>query len=58
MALLPEQGRDIPDAVLTHISPAHSESINFFGVITVDAELAELDSRGLRPLRLIGAVEM
>src|SRR5208282_4157290 len=29
-------GRDIPDALLAHISPAHSENINFFGVITVD----------------------
>ena len=47
-------GRDIPDALLAHISPAHSENINFFGVITVDveAELAKLDDRGLRPLRL------
>jgi hypothetical protein len=49
-------GRDIPDALLAHICPAHSENINFFGVITVDveAELAKLDDRGLRPLRLTG----
>ncbi len=49
-------GRDIPDEVLAHISPAHSENINFFGVITVDveAELAKLDGRGLRPLRPAG----
>jgi hypothetical protein len=42
--------------LLAHISPAHSENINFFGVITVDveAELAKLDDRGLRPLRLTG----
>jgi len=53
VAQLRGQGRDIPDAVLTHISPAHSENINFFGVITVDvdAELAKLDAQGLRPLR-------
>ena len=50
-------GRDIPDTLLAHISPAHSENINFFGVITVDveAELAKLDDRGLRPLRLTGS---
>ncbi len=47
------QGRDIPDQILAHISPAHSENINFFGIITVDveAELAKLDSQGRRPLR-------
>ena len=39
--------------MLAHISPAHSENINFFGVITVDveAELAKLDGAGWRPLR-------
>jgi hypothetical protein len=25
------QGRDVPDEILAHISPAHSENINFFG---------------------------
>ena len=47
------QGRAIPDELLAHISPAHSENINFFGVITVDveAELAKLDPAGWRPLR-------
>ena len=46
-------GRDVPDELLAHISPAHSENINFFGVITVDveAELAKLDQAGWRPLR-------
>ncbi|MGH3933364.1 MAG: Tn3 family transposase [Pseudonocardiaceae bacterium] len=46
-------GRDVPDEILAHISPAHSENINFFGVITVDveAELAKLDAAGWRPLR-------
>jgi hypothetical protein len=46
-------GRDVPDEVLAHISPAHSENVNFFGVITVDveAELAKLDAGGWRPLR-------
>ena len=39
--------------LLAHISPAHSENVNFFGVITVDveAELAKLDPAGWRPLR-------
>ncbi len=48
-------GRDIPDQILAHVSPAHSENINFFGIITVDveAELAKLDSHGRRPLRSI-----
>ena len=47
------QGRHVPDEILAHISPAHSENINFFGVITVDveAELAKLDPAGWRPLR-------
>nr|WP_236667562.1 transposase [Nonomuraea sp. K271] len=46
-------GRDVSDELLTHISPAHSENVNFFGVITVDveAELAKLDTGGWRPLR-------
>lgn len=46
-------GRDVPDELLAHISPAHSENVNFFSVITVDveAELAKLDRGGWRPLR-------
>jgi TnpA family transposase len=46
-------GGDLPDEILAHISPARSENINFFGVITVDieAELAKLDTGGWRPLR-------
>jgi Tn3 transposase DDE domain len=46
-------GRDVPDEILAHISPAHSENVNFFGVITVDveAELGKLDGGGWRPLR-------
>jgi len=40
--------------VLAHISPAHSENINFFGSIDVDidAELAQLGPTGYRPLRV------
>jgi len=47
-------GRRIDDEVLAHISPAHSENINFFGSIDVDidAELAQLGPSGYRPLRV------
>ncbi|MGH3237905.1 MAG: Tn3 family transposase, partial [Streptosporangiaceae bacterium] len=47
------EGRAIPDELLAHISPAHSENVNFFGVITVDveAEFAKLSPAGWRPLR-------
>ncbi|WP_280459346.1 Tn3 family transposase [Nocardia carnea] len=47
-------GRRIDDDVLAHISPAHSENINFFGAIEVDidAELAQLGPTGYRPLRI------
>ncbi|WP_433226583.1 hypothetical protein [Microtetraspora malaysiensis] len=43
----------MPDEILAHISPAHSENVNFFGGITADVEakLAKLDSTGRRPLR-------
>jgi hypothetical protein len=39
--------------LLGHISPAHSENVNFFGAIEVDidAELAQLGPTGYRPLR-------
>jgi hypothetical protein len=48
------QGRRIDDEVLAHISPTHSENINFFGAIEVDidAELAQLGPTGYRPLRV------
>lgn len=47
-------GRSIGEEVLAHISPAHSENINFFGAIEVDidAELAQLGPTGYRPLRV------
>ncbi len=53
-------GRRIDDEVLAHISPAHSENINFFGAIEVDiegelaqlAQLAQLGPTGYRPLRV------
>jgi hypothetical protein len=48
------QGIQIDDEVLAHISPAHSEPVQFFGSIPieVDKELAQLDHAGYRPLRL------
>ncbi len=47
------QGRRVDEELLAHISPAHSENIGLFGTITVDidAELAQLDPTGHRPLR-------
>nr|WP_254679021.1 Tn3 family transposase [Arthrobacter sp. 24S4-2] len=47
-------GRRVDDEVLAHISPAHSENINFFGSIEVDidGELAQLGPTGYRPLRV------
>ncbi|MGF6884339.1 hypothetical protein ABIA39_005574 [Nocardia sp. GAS34] len=48
------QGRRIDADVPAHISPAHSENINFFGAIEVDidAELAQLGPTGYCPLRV------
>jgi len=49
-------GRSVPGELLAHISPGHSDNINFFGVINVDieAELAKLTGgwRALRPAQL------
>lgn len=44
----------LADEVLAHISPAHSNNINFFGAIEVDieGELAQLGPTGYRPLRV------
>jgi TnpA family transposase len=49
---LRSEGRLVPDEILAHISPGHSDNINFFGVINVDIEagLAKLTG-GWRPLR-------
>jgi TnpA family transposase len=50
---LRSQGRSVPDEVLAHIPPGHSDNINFFGVINVDveAELAKLDGHVVAALR-------
>src|SRR5271165_6281486 len=47
------QGNEVDETLLTHISPAQSEAIGLIGTITVDidAELAQLDPTGHRPLR-------
>lgn len=47
-------GRRIDDELLAHISPVHSENVNFFGAIEVDieSELAQLGPTGYRPLRV------
>ncbi len=54
VASMRRSGRRIDDEVLAHISPAHSENINFFGSIDVDidGELAQLGPTGYRPLRI------
>lgn len=46
------EGRRINEEALAHISPAHSENIDFFGSIDVDieGELAQLGPTGYRPL--------
>nr|WP_245718400.1 transposase [Nocardia miyunensis] len=48
------EGWRIDDEVLAHVSPAHSENINFFRAIEVDidAELAQLGPTGYRQLRV------
>lgn len=47
-------GRCVDDEVLAHVSPAHSEYINFFGFtdVDIDAVLAQLGPTGYRPLRV------
>jgi len=49
---LRRSGRDIDDAVLAHIWPAHHENIHFYGTHSVDvaSELAKLGTDGYRPL--------
>ncbi|MET8011285.1 Tn3 family transposase [Streptomyces sp. NPDC005271] len=53
IAQMRAEGRAVDDELLAHISPAHSENVNFFGTIAVevDTELAKLDPAGYRPLR-------
>ncbi|WP_306970442.1 Tn3 family transposase [Streptomyces afghaniensis] len=48
-------GREVDAEVLSHISPARSSAVNYYGSITVDyeAELAQLDEKGRRPLRTV-----
>jgi Tn3 transposase DDE domain len=53
VAAMRATGRHVSKEVLAHISPAHSDNVNYFGAITVDIdhELAQLDGAGYRPLR-------
>jgi hypothetical protein len=53
IAQMRAEGRAVDDELLAHISPAHSENVNFFSTINVevDTELAKLDPAGYRPLR-------
>lgn len=53
VAAMRNEGLSVDDEVLAHISPVHSENVNFFGVIDVDveSEVAKLDAKGFRPLR-------
>ncbi|MDH6630341.1 hypothetical protein M2271_008201 [Streptomyces sp. LBL] len=48
-------GREVYAEVLSHVSPARSSAVNYYGSITVDyeAELAQLDDKGRRPLRTV-----
>lgn len=43
--------------VLAHISPARSSAVHYYGSITVgyERELAQLDDKGHRPLRIVNA---
>lgn len=56
VAAMRAEGWHVDDEALAHISPAHSEYVNFFGIIDVDVEgeLAKLDGAGYRPLRDAG----
>lgn len=40
VAAMRREGRTVDDEVLAHISPVHSENVNFFSVIDVEVELA------------------
>ncbi|MEV4477857.1 hypothetical protein [Nonomuraea sp. NPDC049504] len=53
VAALRAEGRYVNDEASAHISPARSETVDFFGTISleIDTELAELDATGYRPLR-------
>nr|WP_260423281.1 transposase [Streptomyces spectabilis] len=47
--------REVDAEVLSHTSPARSSAVNYYGFITVDydRELAQLDEKGHRPLRIV-----
>jgi len=53
VAALRAEGRAVDDGLLAHISPAHSDNVNYDGTINVEVhtELAKLDPAGYRRLR-------
>ncbi len=51
---LRQQGRDIPDKLLKHVSPLSWEHINLTGIYSWDAE--QQRPEGFRPLRLPGRI--
>lgn len=53
IAQMRAEGWAVDDELLAHISPTHSENVNFFGTINVevDTELAKLGPAGYQPLR-------
>lgn len=51
-ALLREQGRDVPNELLKHVSPLSWEHINVTAIYSWDAE--QQMAEGFRPLRLPG----
>lgn len=54
VAHLRQQGRNIPDVLLKHISPLSWEHINLTGIYSWDAE--QQNPEGFRPLRLPGRI--
>ncbi|MFF7172919.1 hypothetical protein ACIP8U_44365 [Streptomyces pseudovenezuelae] len=53
VAQMRAESRAVDDELLAHISPAHSENVNYHGTINVevDTELAKLAPAGYRPQR-------
>jgi hypothetical protein len=53
VAQMSAAGQAVDDELLAHISPAHSENVNYHGTINVevDTELGKLDPAGYRPRR-------
>ncbi|MGV9766369.1 hypothetical protein [Micromonospora tulbaghiae] len=54
-AALRRADRQVHDEVLAHIWPTHQENLHFYGThsVDIDGQLAQLDSDGYRPLRVL-----